>query len=55
MTEKDLREFKEALKGFRAKNAATREQARRLLREEGVITSKGKLTKRYSRKLATAS
>ena len=55
MTEEELREFMEALESFRAKNAANKEQARKLLRDEGVIDKRGKLTKQYSRKLAKAS
>jgi len=55
MTQKELRTFKAALKTFRAKYAATPDQARKLLQEEGVITKTGKLTKAYSQKLAKAS
>lgn len=55
MTEKELKQFKAALKQFRKTHASTPDQARKVLREEGVITKKGKLTKAYSRKLAKAS
>ncbi len=55
MTERELRVFKAALKEFRKQHAATPAQARKLLQEEGVITKTGRLTKKYSRKLTTAS
>ncbi len=51
MTSRELNEFKAALKSFR-KNAKTLEQARTVLRKEGVINAKGELRKPYKRTTA---
>jgi hypothetical protein len=59
MTNRELQEFADALKTFSAKHSKTPAQARKILRDEGVIDKYGKLRKPYTRaaskKLAKAS
>lgn len=49
MTPQELKEFEAALKSFRKEHMQTREQARKVLRDEGVIDEHGNLTKPYRR------
>jgi hypothetical protein len=50
MSEKQLKEFRESIERVRAENAGTPEKARKFLQEEGVLTSSGKLTDKYTQK-----
>ncbi|MDQ0317666.1 hypothetical protein [Amorphus orientalis] len=53
MTGQDLKKFKAALKSFGKANTQTADQARKVLRDEGVIDSQGRLKKPYRRSSPT--
>jgi hypothetical protein len=47
MTEKELREFLEAMERVHAEHCSTPEKARRFLRQEGLLTETGELAEPY--------
>lgn len=49
MTRQEMKAFEAALKDFREKHSSTPEQAREILRKEGVLDRHGKLAKPYAR------
>jgi len=50
MSEKQLKEFLKAMERVRKQHATTPKKARKFLREEGVLTASGRLTRRYRAK-----
>lgn len=47
MSEKQLKQFLKSMERVRKQHAINRKTVRKFLREEGVLTSSGKLTPRY--------